>query len=138
MTAWSHTFPEGISVIWNAVSFRIWTQVTMFTSHNCSHYTTNVSYHYLSWKIFSNFFILWNRFWEVSFVLFCLFSLVELTLCLVNVFAVLCFTIYHGVTQGKPICLGRRFSASILKFGVGFWVLAYFRFSIDVAYYHVI
>ena len=42
--SWIHTFPKGISTMWNAnSSSRIWTRVAMSPSYNDNHYATNTS-----------------------------------------------------------------------------------------------
>ena len=41
--SWIHTFPKGISAMWNAVSSRIWTRVTVSISYIDNHYTTGTS-----------------------------------------------------------------------------------------------
>ena len=37
---WIHTFPKGISAMWNAVSSRIWTRIAVSISYDDNHYTT--------------------------------------------------------------------------------------------------
>ena len=40
---WIHTFPKGISAMWNAVSSRIWTRVAVSISYDDNHYTKGTS-----------------------------------------------------------------------------------------------
>ena len=45
---WIHTFPKGISAMWNAVGpFRIWTRIAVSNPYNGNHYTTGTS---TNWK----------------------------------------------------------------------------------------
>ena len=41
---WIHTFPKGISAMWNAISLvQIWTRVAVSISCDDNHYTTGTS-----------------------------------------------------------------------------------------------
>ena len=39
------TFPKGISTVWNATLFKVWTCVALSSSYDNDHYTTSTSNH---------------------------------------------------------------------------------------------
>ena len=42
---WIHTFPKGISTMWNAISpVQVWIRVTVSISYDKNHYTTRTSF----------------------------------------------------------------------------------------------